>query len=93
MLKIHHIQLRNHYTYIKNVAIIYNKIYRTRYQDEQLKERKLQVLKDIFYPIEYEHIEIPKAKIDELIQDTKNYENMINILLDLYEETRGAENE
>ena len=73
--------------------IIYNKIYRTRYQDEQLKERKLQVLKDIFYPIEYEHIEIPKAKIDELIQDTKNYENMINILLDLYEETRGAENE
>ena len=77
--------------------LIYSRICNTRYQDEELKERKLQVLKDIFYPIEYEKIEIPTAKIDELIQDTKNFENMINTLLDMHDEflaeTRGAENE
>lgn len=73
--------------------VLYTKICRTRYQDEETKQKKLQVLKDIFYPIEYDKIEIPTAKIDELIQDTKNFEDIINTLIDMHEEARGADNE
>lgn len=76
------------------IAVLYTRICDTLYQDETIKERKLQVIKDIFYPIDYEQIKIPTEKIDELIQYTRNFNNMINILLTMYEETKeGANNE
>lgn len=42
------------------VPILYRKIHDTDYTDGELKTKKLQVLKDLFQPIDYEGLTIPK---------------------------------
>ena len=54
------------------VPILYMKILNTDYEDKELKERKLQVLKDLFQPIDYEAIAIPAENVEqaeELLKD------------------------
>lgn len=50
------------------VPILYKKILDTDYEDKELKERKLQVLKDLFQPIDYEALTIPEEKKEDAQQ-------------------------
>jgi len=45
------------------VALLYNQIANTDYEDEELKLKKLGVLKDIFYPFDLKETETPPAKL------------------------------
>lgn len=51
---------------------LYNQIKYTDYEDKELKEKKLEALRDVFTPINLEQIEIPQSKIDKAIQTIQN---------------------
>jgi hypothetical protein len=58
------------------IPMLYNSIYDTDYRDNELKERKLQVLRDIFKPIDYESLTIPAenmSQAEELLKDFKAF--------------------
>lgn len=59
------------------VPILYKQILDTDYEDKELKERKLQVLKDLFQPIDYEALTIPEEKKEaaqQLLVDFKAFQ-------------------
>ena len=59
------------------VPILYKKILDTDYEDKELKERKLQVLKALFQPIDYEALTIPEEKKEaaqQLLVDFKAFQ-------------------
>ena len=45
------------------MALLYSQILRTNYEDAELKEKKLGVLKDIFYPFDLSETRTPPAKL------------------------------
>jgi hypothetical protein len=58
------------------IPMLYRSIYDTDYRDKELKERKLQVLRDIFRPIDYESLTIPAENMkqaEELLKDFKAF--------------------
>lgn len=58
------------------VPILYMRIKNTDYRDKELQAGKLQVLKDIFPPIEYKALTIPAentAEAEELLEDFKAF--------------------
>ena len=48
------------------VPMLYMRIEDTQYEDETLKERKLQVLKDFFPPLDYKSLAIPQGNIEQV---------------------------
>ena len=46
------------------VPSLYAQIYDTDYEDAELKQRKLQVLKDFFTPVDYKSLTIPEENIE-----------------------------
>lgn len=50
------------------VPMLYMRIKDTQYEDQELKERKLQVLKDFFPPLDYKSLTIPQENIDRVKQ-------------------------
>ena len=48
------------------VPVLYQRIAETTYEDTELKQRKLQVLQDIFTEIDYKSLTIPEENITEL---------------------------
>ena len=50
------------------VPVLYRQIYYTQYEDESLKERKLEVLKNFFGEIEYKKLSIPQSAIDTAVE-------------------------
>lgn len=48
------------------VPVLYQRIAETTYEDTELKQRKLQVLQDIFTEIDYKSLTIPEENIAEL---------------------------
>lgn len=48
------------------VPMLYMRIKDTQYEDETLKERKLQVLKDFFPPLDYKSLTIPQKNIEQV---------------------------
>lgn len=50
------------------VPMLYLRIKETQYEDQELKERKLQVLKDFFPPLDYKSSTIPQDNIDRVKQ-------------------------
>lgn len=81
------------------VLFLYKKIADTDYADNSLKEKKLQVLKDFFYPIECDSITIPAENIREaeaLLKDfaafaPENASRFDSLLCVLPEEPFGGE--
>lgn len=55
------------------IPIVYREIRNTNYEDEELKQKKLQVLKDIFPEIDYKSIAIPEENITTLKESFKNF--------------------
>ena len=56
------------------VKILYMKIHDTwNYHDEELKERKLQVVREIFTPIDWKSVQIPEATIEEARATLKDF--------------------
>lgn len=48
------------------VPELYAQIYKTDYEDKELKRQKLQVIKDIFYPLDYKKLTIPEESVEEV---------------------------
>lgn len=81
------------------VPVLYMHIKNTHYEDEELKKRKLQVLKDIFSEIDYKSLTIPEANIKQvksLFKDFKAFEegNIADLLFyrPMTEDDEGLEN-
>lgn len=55
------------------VPILYRSIYNTDYENEEIKQRKLQAIQDIFYPLNYEGIVIPEENIKEVQTRFKDF--------------------
>lgn len=54
-------------------AYTYKQIKDTDYEDKDLQAKKLEVLKDYFYPLEYEELEIPEENINRVIELFKGF--------------------
>lgn len=77
-------------------AMLYKDIKERQYEDKELQAKKLEVLKDFFYPIGYEELVIPQENIDKTIELFKSGEafedaKITDLLCRRYEE--GAEHE
>ena len=76
------------------IPILYLRIIDTQYEDEDLQQKKLQVLQDIFTAIDYKSLEIPAEKIDQvraLFGDFKAFkDNAMDDIL-FYRERAGEE--
>ncbi len=77
-------------------AMLYKDIKERQYEDKELQAKKLEVLKDFFYPIGYEKLVIPQENIDKTIELFKSGEafedaKITDLLCRRYEE--GAEHE
>jgi hypothetical protein len=46
------------------IAMLYNRINNTDYENEELKAKKMGVLKDVFYPIDIDDLQTPEDKIE-----------------------------
>lgn len=76
------------------VPLLYRRIKDLHYGDKELQERKLQVLKDLFQPIDYKALTVPKENIEEaerLFEDFKAFkpehsDRFFNLLCTLPEE-------
>lgn len=55
------------------VPVLYYRIHGTDYEDKELKKRKLQVIQDIFYPLDYKSLAIPEANIEEVKARFKDF--------------------
>lgn len=67
------------------IPILYKKIRDTNYEDKELKERKLQVLKDLFQPIDYEALTIPedsREQAEQLLDGFKAFKPEYTALFD-----------
>lgn len=49
-------------------AMLYKEIKERDYEDKELQAKKLEVLKDFFYPIGYEELVVPQENIDKTIE-------------------------
>lgn len=65
------------------VAMLYRRIKNTAYQDEELKAKKMGVLKDVLYPISLEDIVIPEEKIEKAKRDIKGFKAFKDEMLDI----------
>lgn len=77
-------------------AMLYKEIKERDYEDKELQAKKLEVLKDFFYPIGYEELVVPQENIDktiELFKDGGAFEGakITDLLCRRYEE--GVEHE
>lgn len=77
-------------------AMLYKDIKERQYEDKGLQAKKLEVLKDFFYPIGYEELVIPQEHIDktiELFKDGGAFEDakITDLLCRRYEEGQEYE--
>lgn len=56
-----------------SIRLLYGQIKGTDYEDKELKEKKLKVLKDYFQPVDLSILDIPKAKITQAKKDMKDF--------------------
>lgn len=67
------------------VPLLYKRIKDLYYEDKELKERKLQVLKDLFQPIDYEALTIPedsREQAEQLLDGFKAFKPEYTALFD-----------
>lgn len=65
------------------VAMLYVRIKDTAYQDEELKAKKMKVLKDVLYPISLEDLVVPEEKIEKAKRDIKDFKAFKDEMLDI----------
>lgn len=66
-----------------SIELLYKRIKETDYEDEELKAKKLEVLKDVFTPISLDGLEIPEEKIEKAKADMKDFKAFKDEMLDL----------
>ena len=62
----------------KSITGLYEMIADTRYEDTELKEKKLLVLKEILYPVDLKYATVPKKRIErtkEALEDFKAFKD------------------
>lgn len=62
--------------------ILYKRIQNIVYEDKELQEKKLRVLKDIFYPIDTNVLSIPDGNIEKVKSNMKDFKAFKNKELD-----------
>lgn len=66
------------------IYMLYKRIKNTDYEDKKLQAKKLEVLKDVFYPIDLEKIRIPRAKLQKAKELMKDFKGFLDEKLDPY---------
>lgn len=66
-----------------SIELLYKRIKETDYEDEELKAKKLEVLKDVFTPISLDGLEIPEEKIEKAKADMEDFKAFKDEMLDL----------
>lgn len=66
-----------------SIELLYKRIKETDYEDEELKAKKLEVLKDVFTPISLAGLDIPEEKIEKAKKDMKDFKAFKDEMLDL----------
>ena len=75
-------------------AMLYKDIKDRGYEDTELQAKKLEVLKDFFYPLDHEKLAIPQERIDKTIEMFEGYEAFKDAnITDLLCRREGAEHE
>lgn len=79
-----------------NIMGLYQRVCYTTYEDSELKEKKLEVLRDILYPLEWEATDTDPERIKTTKNNMKNFacftaeeKNPINTLLAYHDEEGG----
>lgn len=65
------------------LVTLYDQIKHTNYEDKELKEKKLEVLRDVFTPIDLSKIKIPQYRIDRAITDIKEKRAFVGGMTDI----------
>ena len=67
-----------------SIYVLYRRIKNTDYEDPELKEKKLEVLRDIFQPIDLNKLKVPKEKIKQAKQNMKDFKGFSDSSIDPY---------
>lgn len=67
-----------------SIYMLYMRIKNTDYEEPELREKKLEVLKDIFQPIDLKKLRIPEAKIKLAKQNMKDFKGFKDSSKDPY---------
>ena len=60
---------------------VYVDVEEGNYRDPELKQKRLQVINEFFYPLEYEDLSIPQEGIDKAIELFEDYEAFVDDIL------------
>ena len=76
------------------VPILYTQIKDTDYRDKELQQKKMQVLKDYFQPVDYKALALPeesKEQLNELLKDFKAFkkDDIQDLVFDLMHRPQG----
>lgn len=67
-----------------SIYLLYRRISATEYEDPELKKKKLEVLKDIFQPIDLEKIKIPTSQLNIAKDNMKDFKGFKDPFKDPY---------
>lgn len=67
-----------------SIYMLYRRIKNTDYEEPELREKKLEVLKDIFQPINIKNLRIPEDKLEIAKQNMKDFKGFKDSSIDPY---------
>lgn len=67
-----------------SIYLLYKRISNTEYEDLELKEKKLEVLQDIFQPIDFDKLRIPEAELKKAKDNMRDFKGFKDPLKDPY---------
>lgn len=70
--------------YNGSIYMLYKRIKNTDYEEPELKEKKLEVLRDIFQPIDLNKLKIPEEKLELAKQNMKDFKGFKDSSIDPY---------
>ena len=77
--------LKNRVEALNNsIYTLYRRIKNTDYEDPELREKKLEVLRDIFQPIDLKKLRIPEEKLEQAKQNMKDFKGFKDSSIDPY---------
>lgn len=67
-----------------SIYTLYRRIKNTDYEDPELREKKLEVLRDIFQPVDLKKLRIPEEKLEQAKQNMKDFKGFKDSSIDPY---------
>lgn len=67
-----------------SIYMLYRRIKNTDYEEPELREKKLEVLRDIFQPVDLKKLRIPEEKLERAKQNMKDFKGFKDSSIDPY---------